>query len=140
MVETIITYQGHLHCEAVHGPSGSHLGTDAPLDNNGKGETFSPTDLVGAALGSCILTVMGLVARDHKFDMEGATARVEKAMASTGVRRIARLAVSIKIPVDPGDALRKRLENAAHSCPVHKSLHPDIEAPLSFEWGVAPQS
>ncbi len=135
MVQTLVTYQGELHCEAEHGPSASVIVTDAPTDNQGRGEAFSPTDLVGAALGSCILTVMGIVARNHGIDMTGATARVDKEMASEAPRRIARLDVVIKMPNDPGEVDRKRLEHAAHTCPVHQSLHPDIAAPVRFEWG-----
>jgi putative redox protein len=134
MVQSVITYRGDLHCVARHGPSGGEIETDAPLDNQGRGEAFSPTDLVAAALGTCMLTVMGIAARGHGHDLTGATATVDKAMA-TGVRRIGELAVLIRIPVDPGEKGRVLLERAAHTCPVHKSLHPDIAMPIRFEWG-----
>jgi putative redox protein len=135
MVTTTIAYQGDLHCEATHSPSGGVIATDAPLDNQGKGEAFSPTDLVGAALGSCMLTVMGIFARNHGIEMTGASASVEKEMATSGTRRIARLTVVIAMPSGIGAEDRKRLENAAYTCPVHKSLHPDIDMPIIFNWG-----
>jgi putative redox protein len=134
MVEIKIAYQGHLHCEATHGPSGKTLATDAPKDNHGKGETFSPTDLVATALGSCMLTVMGIVAQRHNIALEGATARVTKEMAASPARRIGRLTVAIHVPGSLTEEQRKLLENAAHTCPVHKSLHPDIEIPVTFHW------
>ncbi len=135
MVTMTLEYQGALHCQATHGPSASIIATDAPLDNQGKGEAFSPTDLVGAALGSCILTVMGIVAQRSGIDMKGATATVEKEMANAPLRRIARLAVTINMPAKIDAPDRRRLENAAHTCPVHKSLHPDIEVLMVFNWG-----
>ena len=132
MVEINVTYEGGLRCRAVHGPSQTELATDAPKDNMGKGEAFSPTDLVATALATCILTTMGIVAQRHNLDMTGATARVTKEMVSTPSRRIGRLACSVHIPrkLSPDD--QQRLENAGHTCPVHKSLHPDVEAPISF--------
>ncbi len=135
MVTTTLEYQGALHCKATHGPSGNAIATDAPLDNQGKGEAFSPTDLVGAALGSCILTVMGIVAQNNGVDMKGATATVEKEMANAPLRRIARLAVTINMPAGVAEADRKRLEHAALTCPVHKSLNPEIDMPVVFNWG-----
>src|SRR5690348_3988504 len=98
MVEITATYEGQLHCNAKHGPSGSTLSTDAPKDNMGKGESFSPTDLVATALGTCMLTTMGIVAQRHNLDMTGATVRVEKHMTTSGPRKIARLPVEIRIP------------------------------------------
>jgi len=135
MVRINLEYQGDLHCSAIHEPSGSQLATDAPKDNQGRGESFSPTDLVATALGSCMLTIMGIVARTHKIEIAGATATVEKEMSSAPPRRIARLAVKIHVPqpVSPED--RKRLENGVHTCPVHKSLHPEMEIPVEFVWG-----
>jgi putative redox protein len=134
MVRIQLEYQGELHCNATHEPSGKQLTTDAPKDNHGRGESFSPTDLVATALGSCMLTIMGIVANTHGIDISGATASVEKEMSSTAPRRIARLAVKIQVPrpVSPED--RKRLENGVHTCPVHKSLHPGIEIPVEFVW------
>jgi putative redox protein len=130
-----LEYQGDLHCKAVHGPSGTELNTDAPKDNQGRGESFSPTDLVATALGSCMLTVMGIMARTLKVDIAGATATVEKEMTATAPRRIQRLGVRIHIPPSLSAENRQKLERAAHTCPVHKSLHPDIETPIEFTWG-----
>ncbi|HWB08559.1 MAG TPA: OsmC family protein [Pirellulales bacterium] len=135
MVQINIAYRDQLHCEAEHGPSGAKLATDAPKDNHGKGETFSPTDLVATALGTCMLTVMGIVAQRHNIPMEGVKASVGKEMATSPVRRIGRLTVEIHVPGDLPPEQRKLLENAAHTCPVHKSLHPDIDIPVNFRWG-----
>src|ERR1700749_1464215 len=91
-------YQGDLHCNAVHGPSGTALSTDAPKDNHGRGESFSPTDLIATALGSCMLTTMGILAGTLNVDIAGATATVEKEMASTPFRRVHQLRVRIHVP------------------------------------------
>jgi putative redox protein len=135
MVHIDVKYEGDLHCEAVHGPSGMALTTDAPKDNHGRGESFSPTDLVATALGSCMLTVMGIAARTLGVDLSGATASVEKEMASSGVRRIAKLSVKIHVPQPVSAENREKLERAAHTCPVHQSLHPDVQKPVEFVWG-----
>lgn len=135
MVSISLTYEGDLHCEAVHDPSGAVLTTDAPKDNQGRGESFSPTDLVATALGGCILTVMGILARRLEVDISGATAHVEKIMATTPPRRIGDLRVKVQMPAGISEETRKKLERAAHTCPVHKSLHTDINAPIEFSWG-----
>ena len=135
MVEITATYEGQLHCNAKHGPSGSTLSTDAPKDNMGKGESFSPTDLVATALGTCMMTTMGIVAQRHNLDMTGATVRVEKHMTTSGPRKIARLPVEIRVPKTFSDEDRQRLENAALTCPVHKSLSHEVDSPVSFTWG-----
>jgi putative redox protein len=135
MVEIQIAYEGQLRCNAVHLPSGTRLSTDAPKDNHGRGESFSPTDLVATALGTCMLTIMGIVANRHGIDLRDAKVRVLKEMAQQPVRRIARLTVEFTIPVDLPDDKRQMLENAAHTCPVHKSLHPDVQIPVTFKWG-----
>jgi putative redox protein len=135
MVRINLEYQGELHCNATHEPSGSQLTTDAPKDNQGRGESFSPTDLVAAALGSCMLTIMGIVARTHNIEIGNATATVEKEMSSTPPRRIARLAVKIHVSQPVGAEDRMRLENGVRTCPVHKSLHPEMEIPVEFVWG-----
>jgi len=135
MVVIELEYEGDLHCRAVHGPSGTVLSTDAPKDNQGRGESFSPTDLVATALGSCILTVMGIMARSLGVDIAGTTATVEKEMANAPVRMIQRLAVKIHVPHPVSKEHRQRLETAAHTCPVHKSLHPDVQKPIQFTWG-----
>lgn len=135
MVAIQFEYQGDLHCRAIHGPSGSELNTDAPKDNQGRGEGFSPTDLVATALGSCMLTVMGIAARTLNIDIAGATATVEKEMTAAPPRRIERLTVRIRVPQSISAENRQKLERAAHTCPVHKSLHPDIQTPIEFTWG-----
>jgi putative redox protein len=135
MVKTTITYEGGLRTTTHHGLSGAEFQTDAPVDNNGKGESFSPTDLVGVALGSCILTVMGIVADRMDVDLTGATADVEKTMVTDPIRRIGKLDVRLTLPGGISDKHRKKLERAARTCPVHKSLHPEIDAPIEFGWG-----
>lgn len=135
MVKSTITYEGELACVAEHGPSGATFNTDAPVDNNGRGLNFSPTDLVGAALGSCILTVMGILARRLEVDMTGASANVEKEMVADPVRRIGELRVKVTMPAGISPENQKKLERAAHTCPVHKSLHPDVKMPIEFDWG-----
>jgi putative redox protein len=134
MVAIQFEYQGDLHCRAVHEPSGTVLTTDAPKDNQGRGESFSPTDLVATALGSCMLTVMGIMARSLDVDITGSTATVEKEMTGGPARRIQRLTVRIHVPRQVSDAHKQMLVNAAHTCPVHKSLHPDVEKPVEFSW------
>jgi len=135
MVNVQVEYQGDLHCKATHGPSGAELSTDAPKDNQGRGESFSPTDLVATALGSCMLTIMGIAARTQNVDIAGATATVEKEMTAASPRRIQRLAVRIHVPHAPSLEEREKLERAARACPVHKSLHPDVQIPIEFRWG-----
>ena len=135
MVAIDVTYEGDLHCEAVHGESGVTLTTDAPKDNQGRGESFSPTDLVATALGTCMLTVMGIMARTLNVDISGSTARVEKEMASAPARMIQRLGVTIRVPKPVSAENRVKLERAAHTCPVHKSLHPEVQVPVEFVWG-----
>src|SRR5215212_3075322 len=135
MVQIDIAYQGELRCQAKHGPSGATFVTDAPVDNMGKGQSFSPTDLVATALGTCMLTIMGIVAQRHNLDISGTKVTVTKEMVTQPIRRIGRLGVTIKVPRDLPEADRKRLENGALTCPVHKSLHPDVEQAISFQWG-----
>lgn len=132
MVHSNIVYKGSLRCEATHGPSGQTIFTDAPKDNMGKGEAFSPTDLVGAALGACMLTIIGIVGKKSNIAVDDAKAHVTKEMTTEGVRRIKKLAVTITFPKNYSDKEKKLLENAALTCPVHKSLHPDVESPVQF--------
>jgi putative redox protein len=127
-------YEGDLHCGAVHGPSGSTLSTDAPADNQGRAETFSPTDLVATALGSCLLTIMGIYARPRGIRIEGARAVVEKEMTTTPPRRIAKLKVRVSLPATLDDKARGGLEQAARLCPVAASLHPDVTLELTFDY------
>ena len=135
MVAIELEYEGDLHCKAVHGPSSTELTTDAPKDNQGRGESFSPTDLVATALGSCILTVMGIMARTLDVNLKGTTATVQKEMANAPVRMIERLEVKIRVPHEVSEVNRLKLERAAHTCPVHRSLHPDVQKPIEFVWG-----
>lgn len=135
MVHIDILYEGELRCMAKHGPSGTMLSTDAPVDNMGRGESFSPTDLVATALGSCMLTIMGIIAQRHELSITGTKVTVTKEMTPTLPRRIAKLGVTISVPAMLSEDDRKRLENGAMTCPVHKSLHPDIEVPVKFVWG-----
>jgi len=132
MVKIAIEYTGGLHCTASHGPSGRQLETDAPVDNMGKGESFSPTDLVATALGTCMATTMGIYAQRHEIDLCGMKVEVTKEMTQTPPRRIARLATTIWMP--PALARSEVLERAALTCPVHQSLHPDVEKPVVFHW------
>ena len=135
MVNITGDYQGDLHCTAVHGPSGTSLVTDAPKDNQGRGESFSPTDLVATALGTCMLTVMGIMARTLDIDIAGTTATVEKEMTATAPRMIQSLTVKVHVPHSISPENQQKLVRAAHTCPVHKSLHPDIQTPIEFNWG-----
>jgi len=135
-VEISIDYQGSLHCVAKHSLSGQSIITDAPLDNGGKGEAFSPTDLVGAALGTCIITVMDLVARRSGIDLVGTKVHVIKEMTSIPIRRIGKLTVTLIYPkgLNLSEADRKKLGKAAHTCPVKQSLHQDVEVEVNFNY------
>ena len=135
MVNMQVEYQGDLHCRAVHGPSGTELSTDAPKDNQGRGESFSPSDLVATALGACMLTIMGIAARTQNIDITGATVSVDKEMSATPPRKIERLTVRIHVPGNISEANREKLERAAHTCPVRKSIDPAIDVPVDFTWG-----
>ena len=134
MVSLTSTYEGGLRCRATHGPSGTTLITDAPVDNHGKGESFSPTDLVATALGACMMTIMGIAAERHQLDLSGMQIEVTKVMSADLPRRIAKLATTIKVPLPPEHPQRALLENAALTCPVHKSLSAEMEKPVDFEW------
>ena len=134
MVKIEIEYQGRLLTEVTHGPSGTKLITDAPLDNGGKASSFSPTDLVGAALGSCMATIMGIFAQRHSIPLEGTKIEVVKTMVQQPIRRIGELKVDIYLPVAADHPQRAGLERAAFTCPVHQSLHPDVKIPVTFHW------
>lgn len=137
MVHIQARYDGDLRCTATHGPSGATLVTDAPTDNMGKGEAFSPTDLMATALVTCVLTTMAIAAKRKDIPFSGATASVTKEMTTTPPRRVARLNVTVHVPATYNDRDRALLEGAAHGCPVHRSLHPDVEAPITIHWGSA---
>ena len=129
-----VKYKGDLRTAALHLKSSSEIITDAPTDNYGKGETFSPTDLVAASLASCMLTVMGIKANNAGFQFKGAETEVAKKMASNP-RRISMIEIKMKIsPADYNDEQKKILKNAAIQCPVAKSLNEDIEQVVDFEW------
>jgi len=132
MVQIDVTYRGGLRCEAVHGPSGQRLVTDAPVDNHGKGESFSPTDLVATAFGSCLFTIMGIVAEREKIDLTGMRVTVSKEMSAEPPRRIARLTARIVMPCRLEEKQRVKLENAARTCPVHQTLQGNVEMPIEF--------
>lgn len=134
MVEIHIAYQGELRCAATHMPSGTVMLTDAPLDNHGKAESFSPTDLVATALGSCMMTVMGIAANKLGVDLSGSTVKVSKTMVTKPERRIGSLDVVFHVPHAFDDATKQKLIDAALSCPVHHSLHADIAMPITFQW------
>lgn len=128
-----VTYLGDLRTECKHLQSGNAFITDAPLDNNGKGEAFSPTDTVATGLASCMMTVMGIKANDMSVDMKGTTATVNKIMAADP-RRISRIEVTFDLPFEADEKTQKILERTANTCPVHYSLHPDIEKVIVFNW------
>lgn len=132
MVSITVDYAGDLRCRARHGPSGAALSTDAPVDNQGLGQSFSPTDLVATALVTCMLTVMGIAARSRGWVLDGARGSVEKHMVADPHRRIARLPVRIEMPAGLPKEARAALERAALACPVHQSVNPAIERPVTF--------
>jgi len=130
------TYLGDLRTNSTHLQSGNQLITDAPTDNMGKGEAFSPTDLLATATGTCILTTMAIVAQRDGIELLNSEVEVTKIMTQTPPRRIARLEINLKMKANVvlNDEQIKKLENTAHKCPVSLSLHPDVEQVLMFEW------
>ena len=133
MVEINVEYQGKLRCQAVHQPSGRELTTDAPVDNQGKGESFSPTDLLATALASCISTIMGIYADRHEdLNLAGLKIKIEKHMSAEPPRRIAKLPMVVNFPSGINDKHRSALEEIVQHCPVHRSLDPKIETPVVF--------
>jgi uncharacterized OsmC-like protein len=131
-----VIYEGKLRTVATHLKSGTTIETDAPTDNNGKGERFSPTDLVATALASCMTTIMGIAANTHQIDMDGTVCEVEKIMASNP-RRIGEIVVRVQMPKGKTftEKEKKILEHAGLTCPVALSLHPDCKKTISFDWG-----
>lgn len=127
-------YAGNLRTEATHVASGNVIQTDAPVDNHGRGEAFSPTDLVSTALGSCMMTVMGIVAERHQWDLVGSTFSVVKHMSTEAPRRIAQIDLTFVLPAALAPNERALLERAAHTCPVGLSLHPDVKQNIMFEY------
>jgi putative redox protein len=136
MVEISVEYEGNLHCLSIHGPSRAALATDAPRDNLGKGEAFSPTDLAATSLGVCMLTTMAIVAAKRSLGVElsGTKATVRKHMTATAPRRIQKIEMSVEIPLPESHGAREILEDAALNCPVALSLHPNVEKAVTFSW------
>jgi putative redox protein len=134
MVPQSFIYLGELRCRAKHGPSGVELVTDAPTDNQGRGESFSPTDLVVTALASCKVTTMGMVARRDNVSLDGTKIYAEKHMSTDAPRRIVRIVVKIDLPRGIPRQYREKLEYTARTCPVAKSLHPDVTLDVTFSY------
>jgi putative redox protein len=134
MTTFALRYQGSLRCELRHGPSGNQVLTDAPVDNHGLGQSFSPTDLAASSLGVCMATVMGIVAQRDQIALDGLTADLEKRMSAAAPRRIAQVVVRFRMPKGIPAARRPVLEQAARTCPVALSLHPDIVQDVSFAY------
>jgi uncharacterized OsmC-like protein len=128
-----VTYLGDLRTSSIHLQSGSEIISDAPIDNNGKGEAFSPTDTVANGLASCMFTVMGIKAREMGVDFAGSTAEVTKVMAAEP-RRISEIHVAFEMKITPDEKIKTILERTAMTCPVHYSLHPDIKKVIVFNW------
>lgn len=128
-----VSYTGNLRTECIHLRSENSFITDAPIDNNGLGQAFSPTDTVATALASCMLTMMGIKARDLDIDINGSYAEVTKHMAANP-RRISKIELSLTLPSALGEKHRKILEHTANTCPVIYSIHPDIEKAIDFQW------
>ena len=135
MVKSTGIYRGGLNCELTHGPSGQVISTDAPVDNEGKREAFSPTDLTAASLGSCVVTTMAIAARKRLgIELDGTRWEVTKEMSSDAPRRIVRLTTEVWLSIPRSKDVDGVLERVAHGCPVHRSLHPDLEKPVVFHW------
>jgi uncharacterized OsmC-like protein len=130
-----VTYLGDLRTECTHIKSGSKFITDAPTDNHGKGEAFSPTDTVATGLGTCMITVMGIKARDLGVELTGSRVEVTKLMAANP-RRISRIDLNLYLPINTSEKNRKILENTGLTCPVAMSLHPEIEQNVKFQWSL----
>jgi len=131
-----IIYKGNLRCEAQHIQSGSVIETDAPSDNRGKGERFSPTDTLCVSLATCMLTTMGIKANDMNVDIDQAKAEVTKHMASDP-RRVSKIEVTVSLPKNINEKDRIILERTGNNCPVARSLHPDIELALVYNWVIS---
>ena len=127
------TYIGGLSTEPIHLQSGTKIITDAPVDNQGKGEAFSPTDLLAASLGSCMLTIMGIAARTHQIDIDHTKCEITKVMAADP-RRVAEVVIKFDFPKTYTEKEQKILSNAALTCPVYYSLHPDLKKTVDFGW------
>jgi putative redox protein len=134
MVTFTITYDGALRCNATHDPSQTKLMTDAPKDNHGRGEAFSPTDLAATSLATCMITTMAIQTRNDGLVLDGIRAEVEKHMTTTPPRRLARIVVRLHLPSGIPVSSRERLRQIAHACPVALSLHPDVVQEVSVTY------
>ena len=134
MNTAIARYAGHLRTEATHVASGTIIQTDAPTDNHGRGEAFSPTDLVSTALGACMMTIIGIVAERHQWNLVDSTFTIVKHMSTEPPRRIAQIDVTFRLPASLSPSDRTLLERSAHTCPVTLSLHPDVKQNVVFEY------
>ena len=135
MADIIATYLGELRVESRHASSGTNMVTDASQEGQGQGGGFSPIDALAASLGACALTTMGFYAQNHGLDISGASVEVTSTMTATSPRRVARVELVVAMPDrDYSDKDKKSLERAVNSCPVHNSLHPDIEQKFSIKW------
>lgn len=139
MVDIYVHYEGGLRCTAKHEPSGLEFPTDAPVDNHGRGESFSPTDLVATALGTCVVTTMGIFAQKQGWRLDGIGVHVKKEMTKDLPRKIARLPTTLTVPNEVARQLdasdRAQLEQVANNCPVKLSIAATIDAPITFKWG-----
>ncbi len=135
MTKMVTVYKGNLRNEITHVQSGTKIITDAPLDNHGKGEAFSPTDLFVSSLGACMLTIMGISAQSYGFNIDGTEIETEKVMSSNP-RRVAEIKINIKFPAGSNytEQQKRLIESAAKTCPVANSLHPDIKKEITFNW------
>ncbi len=134
MATSKITYNGGLRTTSIHERSGNEIITDAPLDNKGKGEAFSPTDLLATSLGNCMLTIIGIAAQEHEFNIDGTTCEITKVMGENP-RRVTEVVVKFQFPAnDYSDKVKKIIERSALTCPVAYSLHPDINKNVSFNY------
>lgn len=135
MTQIKITYEKELSTRCVHLDTGTEITTDAPKDNQGLGRSFSPTDLLAASFGSCVLTLMGIAAKKLGVDIQGTTATVVKQMQTAPFRRIGRIDIEIFSPHHFPLEVIDKLVQAAEKCPVRYSLHPDIEVKYTYHWG-----
>jgi putative redox protein len=138
MIQIDVSYDGQLRCTATHEPSRTALTTDAPKDNHGRGESFSPTDLLATALGTCMATMMGIQSRKESWDLTGLRVVVQKEMTQTPPRKVARLVTHLTIPAETAAKLnaqaRAALQHTAETCPVRLSIADSIDVPLTFDW------
>ncbi|WP_342329499.1 OsmC family protein [Pedobacter sp. FW305-3-2-15-E-R2A2] len=134
MATSKITYNGGLRTTSVHERSGNEIITDAPIDNKGQGAAFSPTDLLATSLGNCMLTIVGIAANEHGFNIDGATCEITKIMAENP-RRVSEIVVNFQFPANNySDKDKKIIERSANTCPVAFSLHPDLKKTVSFNY------